>query len=108
MKTIFLILVFAFAAAAQTDEPRNICLTQTEANKAAAAIDEAKALRDELKALRDANAAKDAAIQELKTDLKVSTQRVIDLEADKIEQRAIIQFLLTNGRKKIKIGLINF
>jgi hypothetical protein len=110
MKLLFIlifVLTLTLSAQAQVDEPRNICLTQTEANKCSQAVDEVKALRAELETLKSANAAKDKVILDLSAELKMKTQEIIDLKSFLAEYRAMIQFLLTNGRKKIKVGLIN-
>lgn len=107
---IGIILLFAFSAAAQQGpaEEDKVCISQDAAQECAKCVTERKGLRelaDTLKAARENDA---KIIRDLELRLAVEVQKAAGLQAEVTRQQALIQFLLTNGRKKIRIGLINF
>lgn len=109
MKKLFLLLifiiVFSFSARAQTADDK-VCISQSAADECASCVLERKELRA-YKEKADADIlARDKIIEDLKIKLAMETQKSIDLQAEIVNQRAIIQYLLPMVRKK-KIGLIN-
>lgn len=119
-----LILVFALIvlgscqyAYAQIDEPK-VCISQDAANKCAENARVVSAQEAEIAALKASVAERDKSIEELKATnrqnvadlterlgktenkLAETTGELIGVKTALVDQRAIIQFLLTNGRKK--------
>ena len=103
MKNLFLLtiltLAFALSANAQT-EPAKVEVLQTTADKCSRCFDTETALRAEM-------AVKDSAIETLKAELtRVQIEKaliageLIGLKQQAIDQRAIIQLLLQNVKKK--------
>ena len=110
-KSRILLIIAAIAVCAITanaQQEQKVCISQQAADECALAVikkAEYKELAEELKKGR----AEDARIiEDLKVKLAMETQKTISLEAQLNYQMKIIDFLLTNGRKKIKVGLINF
>ena len=100
------LLILAVTASAQQEQ--KVCISQQAADECALAVikkAEYKELVDVLKKGREEDA---KIIEDLKIKLAMETQKTISLEAQLNYQMKIIDFLLTNGRKKIKVGLINF
>ena len=121
---LFVCLLFAFTANAQTVEP-TVCIPQTVANRCAtlarmdaakdekiAALEESVKVRDkaieDLKALNDANVAqlKDA-LHKTELELATKTGELIAKEAMVTRLNAIVDVLLSRTRKK-SIGIIAF
>lgn len=105
--TILAALILCAVAAHAQEEPK-VCISQKAANECAKAVVEAKDYKDLSEALRKGREEDAKIIDDLKIKLAMETQKSISLEAQINYQMKIIDFLLTNGRKKIKIGLINF
>lgn len=101
------LLICAVAASAQQEEPK-VCISQVAANECAKAVVEARDYRELAESLRKGREEDARIIEELKIKLAMETQKTIGLEGQINYQMKIIDFLLVNGRKKIKVGLINF
>jgi uncharacterized protein involved in exopolysaccharide biosynthesis len=124
---ILLAFAFALSVKAQSACPPQFaaCLSQAEANVAASNAREVSALRNQVQVQQQALTDKDKSIAELKAandanvaDLKKAlhdteiqladkTGQLIKTEAQVVQQSAIIQFMLTNGRTK-KYGFLVF
>lgn len=104
MKTIYtliFILLFAVFASAQKVE-----CEQQFVDDATKAFTEVVALRDEVKTKDTVIETLRAEIQRLQIEIAKSSTRATELEKQQVSDRAIIEFLLKNGRVK-KYGLIN-
>lgn len=122
MKRLILTLAFIVLgscqyAYAQSDEPK-VCVSQAAANKCAENARVVSAQDAEIAALKASIAERDKSIAELKetnrqniadltgrlnateNKLAVTTGELIGTKAALVDSRAIIQFMLTNGRKK--------
>lgn len=122
MKRLILILAFAILgtcqyAYGQTEEPK-VCISQDAANKCAENARTVSAQDVLIAELQNTIKTRDASIEELKatnrqnvadlteanrkTEIKLAevSGELIGTKAALVDSRAIIQFLLTNGRKK--------
>lgn len=113
MKTIYMLIVLALLAVpaiAQQQGPEDdtVCISQDAAQQCASCAAERKGLRELADTLKTARDNDTRIIRDLELRLAVEVQKAADLQAEVVRQQALIQFLLTNGRKKIRIGLINF
>lgn len=110
---IFIIAAGAIAAGAQTPTPtpppeEKVCISQDAAQECAACVRERKELRELAKANEEARAEDARIIKDLEIRLAAETQKNIDAEAERLRLMKIVEFLLVNGRKKQKFGLIVF
>jgi len=115
-KTILIVIICAFfsiAGYSQTPTPtpppeEKVCISQDAAQECAACLRERKELRDLAKANEEARAEDARIIKDLEIRLAAETQKNIDAEAERLRLMKIVEFLLVNGRKKQKFGLIVF
>lgn len=102
---IALFLLFAGTIAAQTDD--TVTVSRAAAEACVVADKKAKALEIENAVLVQAAKDKDAIIENLKLELARTVGQLTGEQQQNVANRAIIEFLLKNGRVK-KYGLINF
>lgn len=93
--TILFLLTFAFTVSAQKTE-----VDQSFVDDATKAFEEVVALRAEVKALKEAREADETAINKLKVELARYSGELTGEKNQNIQNRAVIEFLLKNGRKK--------
>jgi hypothetical protein len=103
---IFVALLFAYNAAAQTDPDKPICISRDAAEACATNAVKVKALEAQIAALEQALKDKDAVINDLKVEVDRTSGRIESCEKNDASNRAIIEILIKNARPK-RIGLIN-
>ncbi len=99
---IILILLFAvfLPLAANAQDAPKVEITQETATKCAQCFDQSNALRDEVKVKTEAIEGLKDEINRLRVELGKISGELIGEKAGRITDRAVIQFLLSNGRKK--------
>lgn len=108
-RTIMLVAaLLVCAAVARSQEEPKVCISQGAANECARAVVDARNYKDLAESLKKGREEDARIIKDLEIKLAMETQKTSDLQAQLNYQLKIIEFLLANGRKKIKIGLFNF
>lgn len=100
---LLILLACSFASSAQTVEPQDekICISREAAEKASKAFDVVKSQEKEIAELKNV-------LAELKIRLEAKNELLKLSDEEKARMLGIINELIKNPRRQIKIGIITF